>query len=285
MHRKNIYILVIGFILISIMLSACSSLPGNGAGGVEHPEIILATTTSTYDSGLLDVLIPVFEDQSGYQVKIIAVGTGKALAMGREGNADLLLVHAPPDEEIFMAEGYGSLRLLVMHNDFIFVGPDDDPAGIQPLIEPDQVLARIAANQEIFVSRGDDSGTHKKELIFWEQAGISPGGDWYLESGQGMGATLMIASEKGGYTLADRSTYLFLRENLLLDILIEGSPPLMNIYHVMLVNPDRWPEVNADGAKALAEFFISKGGQEIIAAHGIEELGQPLFFPDAGNDL
>jgi len=272
-------------VLISMIVAACSTASSKNIVDVAKTEIILATTTSTYDSGLLDALIPVFEKKTGYHVKIIAVGTGKALAMGREGNADLLLVHAPPDEEIFMAEGYGSLRLLVMHNDFVFIGPEDDPAEIQPLIEPAEILTRIAANQGIFVSRGDDSGTHKKEMIFWDQAGITPKGAWYLETGQGMGATIMIASEKGAYTLTDRSTYLFLKENLSLDILGEGSPPLMNIYHVMLVNPERWPEVNVDGGQALAEYLVSVQGQEIIAAHGVEELGQPLFFPDAGKDL
>jgi len=285
MGLKRIKIHQIVIVLLSILVAACSITPSDDIVGALQTEIILATTTSTYDSGLLDVLIPVFEAKTGYRVKIIAVGTGKALAMGREGNADLLLVHAPPDEEIFMAEGYGSLRLLVMHNDFVFVGPENDPAEIQHLIEPDEIMTRIAEKQGIFVSRGDDSGTHKKEMIFWDQAGITPNGDWYLETGQGMGATLMVASEKGAYTLTDRSTYLFLGENLSLDILAEGSPPLMNIYHVMLVNPERWPDVNVDGAQALAEFLVSEQGQEIIAAHGVEELGQPLFFPDAGKDL
>jgi tungstate transport system substrate-binding protein len=172
-----------------------------------------------------------------------------------------------------------------MHNDFVFVGPSDDPAKIHPLLEPAEIMMRIHKNQDIFVSRGDDSGTHKKEMTFWDQADILPEGAWYLETGQGMGATLMIASEKRGYTLTDRSTFLFLRENLSLDILAEGSPPLMNIYHVILVNPERWPKVNFAGAKALADYLVSPQGQAIIASHGIEELGQQLFFPDAGGDL
>ncbi|MBE9523812.1 MAG: substrate-binding domain-containing protein [Chloroflexi bacterium] len=271
-------------LFFSMLLSSCSMTPSKDLVQPQS-EIILATTTSTYDSGLLDVLMPIFEAETGYEVKVIAVGTGKALTMGREGNADLLLVHAPPDEEIFMAEGYGNLRLLVMHNDFIFVGPSTDPARIYPVIEPSEIVARIAENQGVFISRGDDSGTHKKEMQFWEQAGINPNGAWYLESGQGMGATLMIASEKGAYTLTDRSTYLFLRENLTLDILAEGSPPLMNIYHVITINPELWPNVNIEGANALAEFLISPIGQEIIATHGIKDLGQPLFFPDAQGDL
>ena len=271
-------------LFISLFLSACSIAPDENSS-LPQTEIILATTNSTYDSGLLDVLIPIFEADTGYKVKIIAVGTGKALAMGREGNADLLLVHAPPDEEKFMADGYGNLRLLVMHNDFIFVGPSKDPANIRLLVEPFEIVARIANNQNNFVSRGDDSGTHKKEMLFWGQATIIPKGPWYLETGQGMGATLMIASEKKAYTLTDRSTYLFMQKNLSLDILAEGSPPLMNIYHVITINADRWPSINSEGAQALAEFFISPISQEIIATHGIKELGQPLFFPDAQGGL
>ena len=271
-------------LIFGLLLSACS-LDSSEIFDLKQSEIILATTTSTYDSGLLDVLIPIFEAETGYKVKIIAVGTGKALTMGREGNADLLLVHAPPDEEIFMAEGYGILRLLVMHNDFIFVGPSNDPANIYLVSEPSEIVARIKNNTEIFVSRGDDSGTHKKEMQFWEQAGINPKGAWYLETGQGMGATLLIASDKEAYTLTDRSTYLNLRKNLSLDILAEGSPPLMNIYHVIAINPELWPSVNIVGAKALAEFLISPKGQKIIATHGIKDLGQPLFFPDALGDL
>ncbi len=285
MKCKNIKNYQFIIVLLSLLATACSIPPAKNKADVAPFEIILATTTSTYDSGLLDVLLPVFEDDTGYKVKVIAVGTGKALTMGRQGNADLLLVHAPPDEEIFMAEGYGSLRLLVMHNDFIFVGPSNDPAEIHSLLVPAEIMTRIYKNQSIFVSRGDDSGTHKKEMTFWDRADILPEGAWYLETGQGMGATLMIASEKRGYTLTDRSTFLFLRENLSLDILAEGSPPLMNIYHVILVNPERWPKVNFTGAQALADYLVSPHGQAIIASHGIEELGQPLFFPDAGGDL
>jgi tungstate transport system substrate-binding protein len=214
-------------------------------------------------------------------VKIVSVGTGKALAMGQEGNADILLVHAPSSEEEFMEQGYGVEREPVMHNDFIFVGPADDPAGISRLSSPSEVLSAIKDSQNIFVSRGDDSGTHKMELTFWEQTGVTPGGDWYLETGQGMGATLQIASEKGAYTLTDRATFLSLQNGLNLDILVEGDPALLNIYHVLIVNPERWPDINLEGARALADFLVSPGGQDIIAEFGIDKYGQPLFFPDA----
>lgn len=245
-------------------------------------ELILATTTSTRDSGLLDMLLPIFEERTGYMVKMIAVGTGKALAMGEEGNADVLLVHAPQAEKEFMENGFGSERYLIMHNDFVIVGPYDDPAGICGTPVAADALAKIAALEAIFITRGDDSGTHKKELSLWEQSGIVPGGAWYLETGQGMGSTLHITSEKFGYTLTDRATYLAQRENLELDILLERDALLLNIYHVMVVNPQRWPDVNAAGAVAFAEFMVAEDIQNMIAVFGVEEYGQPLFFPDAG---
>jgi len=248
---------------------------------LSNQEIILATTTSTYDSGLLDELIPAFEKESGYVVKVISVGTGQALTMGAEGNADVLLVHAPSAENEFMEAGYGSERYLVMHNDFVIVGPAGDPAGINGLQSPPEVLARISQAEANFVSRGDDSGTHKKERSYWESAGIVPEGSWYLETGQGMGASLKIASEKSAYTLTDRATYLSLLDILNLEILVEGDSSLLNVYHVMVVNPERWPEINLEGARDLASFLVSPGGQAIIEEFGVEKYGQPLFFPDA----
>ena len=264
-----------------ILISIISGLATTSCGG-PMGEIILATTTSTYDSGLLDEIIPGFEKSSGYTVKIVAVGTGKALQMGRDGNADLLLVHAPAAEKVLMAEGYGSDRRLVMHNDFVIVGPGDDPAGIKGIVSAGDALRVISEKKGLFVSRGDDSGTNKKELILWQEAGIAPEGDWYLESGQGMGATLRLASEKGAYTLTDRGTYLALRDGLELDVLSEGDPLLLNIYHVMLVNPERWPEINAKGAEALADHLTSREVQDVICDFGASKFGQPLFIPDAG---
>jgi len=257
------------------VLVACSSAKP------ENPELILATTTSTQDSGLLDELIPVFEEESGYSVKVIAVGTGKALTLGREGNADVLLVHAPASEKEFMEGGYGEERFLVMHNDFVLVGPEDDPADVKGLDDPAEAMKLIANTNAIWISRGDDSGTHKKEKAFWDQIGIVPEGEWFLESGQGMGATLQIASEKNAYTLTDRATYLFLKENLYSEILVEGHESLLNVYHVMTVNPDMWEQVNNKGAKALAAFLISEETQDMIRKYGVNKFGQPLFFPDA----
>ena len=247
-------------------------------------ELILATTTSTADSGLLDELLPVFEAQTGYKVKMVAVGTGAALAMGEEGNADVLLVHAPASEEELMDKGFGFSRDLIMHNDFIIVGPADDPAGVKDSEKTADAFAKIAEAKAPFASRADDSGTHKKELALWKTAAITPEGDWYLQTGQGMGDTLKIASEKFGYTLTDRATYLSLKDTLELEILFEGDPILLNIYHVIVVNPDKWLKVNLEGAKAFAAFLLSPETQALIGEFGVAKYGAPLFFPDAGKD-
>ncbi len=247
-----------------------------------NPNLILATTTSTQDSGLLDVLLPAFQAATGYNVKTVAVGTGQALKMGEEGNADVLLVHAPSSEITYMDNGFGSDRRLVMHNDYSLVGPDTDPAKIKGLSAVDALKAIYAAGAS-FASRGDDSGTNKKELELWKKAALDPAGQvWYLESGQGMGATLTIASEKAAYTLTDRATYVANKDNLQLVILSEGDPTLLNIYHVIIVNPEKWPAVNLAGATAFADFLVSAEGQAMIGAFGVEKFGQPLFTPDAG---
>ncbi len=248
-----------------------------------HPntDIILATTTSLVDSGLLDVLIPVFEKQTGFRVKTIAVGTGQALAMGEKGEADVLLTHSPDSEKKLVEKGTAIHYLAVMHNDFIVVGPAEDPAGIsgKPCVE---TFAAIAAKKALFISRGDDSGTHKKELAVWKISKHSPAKEpWYQETGQGMGATLIMASEKKAYTLTDRGTYLSLRANLNLKVLSQGDPLLLNTYHVMAVNSEKFNKVNAVGAKAFVEFMIDSNTQEIIGNFGKDKFGQPLFFPDA----
>ncbi|MBI4730567.1 MAG: substrate-binding domain-containing protein [Chloroflexi bacterium] len=275
MNHTRLWTLGLTLVLLaSLSLPACTSKP-------ENPALILATTTSTQDSGLLDVLIPAFEAETGYTVQVVAVGTGEALKMGEEGNADVLLVHAPSSEITFMEGGFGSDRRLVMHNDFVIVGPATDPAGIRGL-DPVEALAEIAESGASFVSRGDNSGTHKKELSLWNNAEIEPTGQaWYIETGQGMGATLKIASETEAYTLTDRATYLANRDNLSLEILVEGDASLLNVYHVIVVNPDPWPDVNNAGAIAFADFITSAEGQEIIGTFGTEEFGQPLFTPDA----
>jgi tungstate transport system substrate-binding protein len=261
--------------LASVLLFGCASQPASTT-------LILATTTSTQDSGLLDVLIPLFEAESGYTVQTVAVGTGQALKMGEEGNADVLLVHAPKSEEEFMAGGFGKDRAAVMHNDFVIVGPALDPAGIKGTASVIDALMKIYESGSTFISRGDDSGTHKKELDMWSEAELDPAGQpWYLETGQGMGSTLIVASEKEAYTLTDRSTYLATRQNLELDILLEGDPPLLNPYHVMTVNPEKWADINYEGAMAFYNFMISPDTQKVIAEFGVDTYGQPLFFPDA----
>ncbi len=245
--------------------------------------LILATTTSTQDSGLLDVLNPLFEKKTGYFVKTIAVGSGQAMAMGRKGEADVLLVHSPDAEKKFMADGFGVDRLLVMHNDFIVLGPSADPAGIKGAKTTSEAFKKIAAAGALFLSRGDNSGTHSKEKGGWKAAGISPVGQkWYQETGLGMGQTLNVANEKNGYTLADRGTYLAMKKNLSMAILKEGDPILLNVYHVIQVNAAKWPKVNADGAKAFSDFMVSSEVQAIIQTSGVDKYGSPLFFPDAG---
>jgi len=248
-----------------------------------NPTLILATTTSTQDSGLLDVLVPMFQDQTGFVVQTIAVGTGAALKMGEEGNADVLLVHAPAAEKALMEAGFGKDRFLVMHNDFIIVGPAADPAGIKGMAVVDAYKA-IVETGSAFVTRGDDSGTHKAELTLWNKAGLDPATfspDFYISSGQGMGASLTIASEKGAYIFTDRATYLATKTNLDLEILVEGDPSLLNVYHVITVNTEKWPKANYEGALAFANFMTDPATQEIIGEFGVDKYGEPLFFPDA----
>jgi tungstate transport system substrate-binding protein len=259
---------------------------GQGGSGpsARDKEVILATTTSTYDTGLLDFLLPVFEQKTGYRVKPIAVGTGQALKMAEEGNADVLLVHAPAAEKPLVEKGIVVNYRLVMHNDFILVGPPADPAGVRQVRTAMEAMRKIAERRAVFVSRGDDSGTHKKEKELWEKAGVSPGGDWYVSAGAGMGQTLAIASERAGYTLTDRGTYLALKKNLRLEVLLEGDPLLLNIYHVMQVNPEKFSnlDINAAGAQAFVEFMVSPEGQRLIGEFGKDKYGEPLFYPDAG---
>jgi tungstate transport system substrate-binding protein len=262
-----------------ILLTVLGWMPVNA----QQKNIILATTTSTQDSGLLDVLLPVFEKKTGYFVKTIAVGSGQAMAMGQKGEADVLLAHSPAAEIKFVGEGYGINRRIVMHNDFIIVGPPDDAAKIRGLKSAAEAFKGIASAKDLFISRADNSGTHAKEKAIWMASKINPEKEkWYQQTGLGMGETLNVASEKRGYTLADRGTYLALKKNLQLDILTEGDAILLNIYHVIEVNPAKWPKVNAAGAKAFADFMVSPQTQGIIETFGVDKFGSPLFFPDAG---
>jgi len=248
-------------------------------------DIILATTTSTQDSGLLDVLVPIFEEQTHYNVKVIAVGSGQALAMGERGDADVLLAHAPSSEMDLVNKGAAINRQLVMHNDFIIVGPDKDPAGIKGMSSAADAFAAIYEKGATFISRGDDSGTDKAEKAIWKKAGLNPEGQsWYEETGQGMAATLQVANQKDAYTLSDRGTYLAQQKNLDLVVLVEGDPALFNVYHVMQVNPAKFDLVNGPGGAAFVEFMVSDATQAIIKDFGVDKFGQALFIPDAGKD-
>jgi len=286
-------------LLLAIVLSACTPATPAPAAPTEvpltavpptpvsttpaNPTLILATTTSTQDSGLLDMLIPLFETESGYTVQTVAVGSGQAMQMGQEGNADVLLVHSPSAEVTFMDDGWGKDRSLVMHNDFIIVGPADDPAQIKGL-DPAGALKAIATAEVPFVARADKSGTSTKELGIWTKTELDPATTkpaWYIETGQGMGASLTIASEKGAYTLTDRATFLANKDQLQLDILVEGNKTLLNVYHVITVNVDKWPKVNYDGATAFLKFMTEPSTQDVIGQFGADKFGQPLFFPDA----
>lgn len=274
------------FVFMLLILSACGSTENDQADAkekkselkAEPTELILATTTSTQDSGLLDVLLPIFEEENNVKVKTIAVGTGQALEMGVKGEADVLLVHAPKSEEELVTSGDAVNRKRVMYNDFILVGPKDNPASVngEDINGAFKTITEAKAN---FVTRGDDSGTHKKELGIWTAVNIQPAGDTYLSTGQGMGASLQIANEKNGYILTDRATWLAQEKNLTnLEIVVEGGKDLMNIYHVMQVNPEKHDMVNSKDAEKFVEFMISSETQDVIESFGKEEYGQSLFF-------
>lgn len=270
---KNLYSILL---VASFLLTSCT---------IDEPQtqsLLLVSTTSTQDSGLLDVLLPAFTAQTGYNVQMVAVGSGQALKIGEQGNADIILLHSPAAEKEFIANGFGIDRRLVMHNDFVIVGPPSDPAALRTQPTLVSIFKVIFSSASTFVSRGDESGTHVKELTLWKNAGLDPvGQDWYLETGQGQGATLSIASEKGAYALTDRGTYLAYQSNLDLVILFEGAPSLLNVYHVITVNPEKFQNINLAGAQAFADFITSPEGQKIIGEFGVEQYGEPLFFPDA----
>ena len=271
------------FTALALVLAVPTHLP---AGEAASKNIILSTTTSTQDSGLLDILVPLFEKKSGYSVKTVSVGTGQALELAAKGEADVALVHAPSLEKKFVADGKLLNRRLVMFNDFIILGPANDPAQIKSTKSSPKssidAMKRIAANASQFVSRGDNSGTHNLEKSLWKQAGIEPKGTWYIESGQGMGATLGIANDRNGYTITDRATYLAYQKRVTLAVLLEGDKPLLNIYSVMEVNPANGPRVNILGGKAFADFIVAPETQTVIKGYGLEKYGQPLFVPVAG---
>ncbi|NLC04320.1 MAG: solute-binding protein [Tissierellia bacterium] len=294
---KKSLVLVVAFILVFSMLVGCSPKKPEvvDTPPVETPEtpetpdvadepvvedkgeIILSTTTSTEDSGLLDFILPIFTEDTGIVVKTVSVGTGKALQMARDGEADVLLVHAKPDELILVEEGHGTERRDVMYNDFVLVGPKDGPIAKSSDIEG--ALKEISDQGLTFVSRGDDSGTHKKELSIWKAAGVEPEGKWYLEAGAGMGDVLKIADESLGYTLTDRATYLSMQDTLDLEIVVEGNEVMFNQYGVIPVDPGK-ANINHEGAVEFMNWITSNKGQDLIKDFGVEEYGEPLFIPN-----
>ena len=265
----------VSWALIIFMLASASAWAQAPLGKY----ITLATTTSVENSGLLDVLLPAFEHDFNIKVKVLPVGTGQALKLGENGEVDLVLVHAPQAEEKFIAQGFGVNQRLLMSNQFILLGPKDDPAGIKRAGGAAQAFARLASTKSPFVSRGDESGTHKKEQALWQAAGIKPGGGWYLSAGRGMGATLIMADEKSAYTLSDSGTYLSFKDKISLTALFSRGKELENTYHVIAVNPARHKQVNYSGALALISWLASASGQEIIKRY--KKDGVALFTPRA----
>ena len=292
MLRRSFFVILV---LLLAALTACQPIVAPtpaapaAAPAADQPmpqpgRLVLATTTSTRDSGLLDVILPDFEAQTGIPVDVIAVGTGQSLKLGEDGNADVVLVHARALEDAFMEAGHGVRREDVMYNDFVIVGPESDPAGIAGMTDATAAIAKIAEAQAPFVSRGDGSGTEVKEHEVWAAAGIEPSGDWYISAGQGMGAVLTMANEQQAYTLSDRATYLARTlEGTDLVILVEGDPLLFNPYGVIAVNPEINPAIQADLANQFIDWLISVPTQEIISKYGVEEFGQPLFVPDSAS--
>lgn len=277
--QRNLWIGLLASLVFALEVSSVPLL-----GQTAEKELILATTTSIENSGLLDVLLPSFEEKYGVKVKVIAVGTGAAIRIAKDGNADLILVHARSLEDEFIAEGGGTKRYQVMHNNFVIVGPIEDMAQVKDKKDVVLALKKIAFSRAGFVSRADNSGTHLKEMDLWKMAEIKPQGRWYIESGSGMASTLRIANEKRAYTFSDRGTYLHLQKELDLVLLCQGDELLFNSYGLIPVSPQRYPWVKYDLAMKLVKYITGKEGQEIIGQYGVVELGEPLFIPDAQGD-
>lgn len=268
-----------GLLGIAIILMVCALNCSKAPEAPANKEVILATTTSVQDTGLLDVLTGIFEKQTGSHIKPIAVGSGEAMAMGKRGDADVMLVHSPKDEEAFMRDGFGKSRELLMTNYFSLVGPLDDPAGCLGSASAKEAFAKIATKKSIFVSRGDNSGTHKKELGIWLSANITPTGDWYIQAKSGMGNVLMITNEKKGYTLTDRGTYLAFKSKLALKEMLGKDESLLNKYSVIVINPAKFPKINLAGAEAWAKFLFAPDTLKVIGDFGKDKYGEGLFFP------
>jgi tungstate transport system substrate-binding protein len=253
-----------------------------GCTAKSTPSITLATTTSVQDTGLLDMLLPLFREQTGIEVKVVAVGTGQALELGRRGDVDVLVVHDAASEKQFMDEGFGSSRKEIMYNDFLLVGPANDPAGIKGERSIVEAFRKLAKKGDLFVSRGDDSGTHKREKSIWKQLNLEPKGPWYIEAGSGMAAVLRMADQKKAYTLCDRGTYLTLHQGMDMHIMVEGDPMLINHYSVIVLNPAKHHHVHHELAQRFSDFLLSPETQKRIGEFGVEQFGHPLFIPDAG---
>ncbi len=291
---KNLLVLLLSLIMV-FSLTACQNEQPQAPAEqpkeepkeepkqeAEERSFILATTTSTQDSGLLDYLLPIFKEKTGIQVNVVAKGTGAALELAKNGDADGVLVHAKSQEEAFIAEGFAKERFDVMYNDYIIVGPEADPAGIiaNAPNDPIKAFSLMSENKATFISRGDESGTHTKEKSYWKDLEITPEGEWYVEAGTGMGAVLQMASEKQGYTLSDRATYLSMKDELDLVIVTEKNDKMYNQYGVMMVNPEKYPIKEAE-VKEFMDWILSEEGQKLIAEYGVEEFGQSLFIPNA----
>ncbi len=271
-------------IIQSILIGAVATGRVWAQAAPQNRDMVLATTTSVYDTGLLDSIVPMFERQTGYRVKVVAVGSGQALAMGRRGDADVVFVHSPDAERAFMAAGYGITRRVVASNYFTIAGPDADPSHVREAADAVDAFRRIAASGRPFVSRGDSSGTNARELALWRRAGVRPAPPWYVETGQGMAATLLVANERRAYTLTDRATLGYLRNRLDIVALRPNEPDLANIYHVIELNPAGKPRLNVAGGHAFAEFVLSDQVQRLLEHFGEARLGEPMFVPAWGKE-
>jgi tungstate transport system substrate-binding protein len=269
-------------LLVVLMAAGCSPTATEPSSSARPSRLILATTTSTENSGLLDAILADFAQQHGVTVDVVAVGTGQALKLGEDGNADVLLVHARDREDAFMGAGHGARREDVMYNDFVILGPADDPAGVRGMTNAGRALQQLAGVGATFVSRGDDSGTHTKEKSIWRAAGVDPGDEWYVSAGQGMGAVLTMADEMKAYTLSDRATYLARTlEGISLEIMVEGDPVLFNPYGVIAVDPGKGDHIQAELANTFIDWLTSLPTQQKIAQFGVDRFGSPLFTPDS----
>ncbi len=287
MKRKSIALALILLMLTAFAVGCTQPEPSAApAPEAEKPlantSIILSTTTSTENSGLLDFLLPIFKEDTGVEVKVVAVGSGQAIKLGEDGEADVILAHAKASEVAFVEAGHGLERFEVMYNDFVVLGPKEDPLKLLEDAKADVVKAfqLIAEGEGVFISRGDDSGTHKAELTHWKNAGVEPAGEWYVSAGKGMGDVIQMADEMQGYTLADRATYLSMMNNIDLAVVVEGDVQLFNQYGVIAVNPEKNEKINHEGAQAFIDWILSDKGQELIAEFGKEEFGQSLFIPN-----